>query len=106
MASGAVQLDLTEGLTGLRRDEFGSSATPAILAKAYELEVGQSEAITDGSEFVVVTLNAVNAGDVTSEDAGTIRNALSSQFNATLTCMPHLPVKFRRARVFHWTNRR
>ena len=59
MATGAVQLDLaSEELTGLRRDEFGSSATPAILAKAFELEIGQSEAITDGSEVVVVTLNA------------------------------------------------
>jgi peptidyl-prolyl cis-trans isomerase D len=86
VATGAVQLDLaTEELTGLRRDEFGSSATPAILAKAFELEVGKLEAISDGSEVVVVTLNAVNAGDVTSEDAATIRNALSSQFNATLS---------------------
>ena len=86
VATGAVQLDFaSEGLTGLRRDEFGSIATPAILAKAFELEIGQSEAITDGSEVVVVTLNAVNAGDVTSEDAATISNALSSQFNATLS---------------------
>jgi peptidyl-prolyl cis-trans isomerase D len=86
VAKGTVQLDLaTEELTGLRRDEFGSSATPAILAKAFELAIGQSEAITDGSEVVVITLNAIDAGDVTSEDAATIRNALSSQFNATLS---------------------
>jgi len=86
VATGAVQLELeTEELTGLRRDEFGSSATPAILAKAFELEIGQSEAISEGSEVVVVTLNAINAGDVTTEDAATIRNALSSQFNATLS---------------------
>ena len=73
-----------------------------------ELEVGQAAAITDGSEVVVVTLNAVNAGDVTSEDAGKIRNALSSQFNATLSndMYAAFAVKFRRARVFHWINRR
>jgi len=86
VATGAVELDLkTEELTGLRRDEFGSSATPAILAKAFELQIGQSEAISDGSDVVVVTLNAINTGDLTTEDADTIRNALSSQFNATLS---------------------
>ena len=86
IAMGTVKLELaTESLTGLRRDEFGSSATPAILAKAFELDVDQSEAITDGSEVIVVTLNAINAGDVTKEDANRIRNALSSQFNSTLS---------------------
>jgi len=86
VATGAVELDLkTEELTGLRRDEFGSSATPAILAKAFELQIGQSEAISDGSDVVVVTLNDINAGDLTIEDADTIRNALSSQFNTTLS---------------------
>ena len=47
--------------------------------------MGSEMCIRDRSQVVVVTLNAVNAGDVTSEDAATIRNALSSQFNATLS---------------------
>lgn len=86
VATRAVQLELaTEELRGLRRDEFGSSATPAILAKAFELKIGQSEAISDGSDVVVVTLNSISEGDVTTGDAATIRNALSSQFNATFS---------------------
>lgn len=86
IASGAAAFNLPkEMLTSLRRDEFDSSATPAILAKAFELEIGQSEAVTDGAEVVIVTLSAINNGDVTSEDAETIRAALTSQFDATLS---------------------
>jgi peptidyl-prolyl cis-trans isomerase D len=71
-------------LLGLKRNDFGTTATADILAAAFKLDAGASQAVPQGDTVVIVRVDAINAGDTNDADAKTLRDSIQQQFGASL----------------------
>ncbi len=71
-------------LLGLKRNDFGTTATADILAAAFKLDAGASQAVPQGDTVVIVRVDAINAGDTNDSDAKTLRDSIQQQFGASL----------------------
>lgn len=71
-------------LEGLKRADAGLLATAAVLETAFNTDLGASQSVTQRDKVVIVRVDAINAGDMDSDDAKALRANIEQQFNASL----------------------
>ena len=73
-----------ETATGLTRGEFSTSLPPSLISAAFDMEPGETRAVTGLADVMLLRLDTVNAADHDSEQAQLLTDSLQQQASSAI----------------------